>query len=158
MEGGRFCLHCQHKVTDFTGWSRDELVAWFKHKPETCGQFEPHQIDPSLLPLEEAGQRVRHGLLASLLALSMNSGLAQERPAPAATEQVVPTSVPEPAIYPIQAIAPDTGIEDQADSATATPAHRKEPTHRIYISKRFPFIHVKQQNWRGRARRQDIIF
>lgn len=158
VDGGHFCLRCQQKVTDFTGWSREELEVWFQRVPETCGQFEPHQIDPSLVPLGETVHPMQHGFLASLLALTVGTGQAQERPAPAPTEQLVPTPAPDPATFQIQVNAKCVGSGDPHACATVTPVQRKEPTHRIYLSKRFPFIHVKQRNWRGRVRRQDIIF
>jgi hypothetical protein len=151
MEGGRFCDSCQEPVIDFTNWKHDELIAYFKAKPDTCGQFEPHQVDPTLIPIEDVGKGVRRGFFASLTALALTTVRAEDIPAPAATEQVVnnPTERPRKT--------------QQSDTLTTTPCDRStrgfsgsaKPypnDKRVYLSMRFPFIHVRHRNVRGRVR------
>lgn len=156
--GGRFCDSCQRPVIDFTGWSREELIAWFKREPESCGQFEPHQVDPTLIPIERVGKGFRRGFLASMTALALNSGHAQQPPAPPPTEQVVPVPVPRPRDLHAEQENPATDPKAQPPCSPLPVQPAQQPSHRFYVSKRFPFLHITRRNWRGRARRQDIIF
>ncbi len=151
MEGGRFCNSCQKPVIDFTGWDRNELIAFFKTKPDSCGQFEAHQVDPSLIPIEDVGNGIRRGFFASLTALALASAQAQDPPAPIATEQVLGTPIRKGHAIP------------QVDTASTSPcielarnpsdvAKRSPNERRVYLSSRFPFVHVRRRHFRGRAK------
>ncbi len=149
VDGGRFCESCQKPVIDFTAWKREDLIAYFKGKPETCGQFEPYQVDPTLIPLEDVGKGFRRGFFASIAALALNSSYAQDVPAPAATEQVT--------------ASPNTGkrIQRSTDHLTShprktwdvspvKPPEPKRKKYRTYVSWRFPFLHVVKRHIRGK--------
>lgn len=51
VQQGRFCGSCQKQVTDFTGMSDAQLIAFFK-KPSTgsvCGRFMPDQLQRDVI-------------------------------------------------------------------------------------------------------------
>lgn len=150
MAGGRFCDACQKPVIDFTGWGREELIAYFRAKPDTCGQFEPHQVGRSLIPIDQLGQGMRRGLFASLVALAAGTLQAQEAPTPTATEQGIVPAIPA-------TVPPGTDhitSNPRKPWAVDTPApatEKKRKRHRVYVSKRFPFVHVRRRHLKGRV-------
>lgn len=54
-QGGRHCLVCTKTVMDFTNYTDEQLLDYFK-KPKnqnTCGRFYGHQLDKELIPLTQ---------------------------------------------------------------------------------------------------------
>lgn len=54
-QGGRHCLVCTKTVMDFTNYTDEQLLDYFK-KPKnqnTCGRFTSHQLDKELIPLTQ---------------------------------------------------------------------------------------------------------
>ena len=48
--GGKFCAHCQHEVTDFTGMSDAEIINFLsKAKGKVCGRTRKEQLNRQLL-------------------------------------------------------------------------------------------------------------
>lgn len=151
IEGGRFCNACQKPVIDFSGWSRADLIAYFQARPDTCGQFEPHQVDPTLVPIERVGGAVRRGFFATLAALAIGTIQAQDKAAPAPTEQVHT----KPTARSAQRTATDHLTSHPrkpwpVDEAKAnTP--KKTARNRVYLASRFPFVIVRRKHVKGRV-------
>lgn len=148
----RFCDACQKPVIDFSGWSREELLAWFKEKPKTCGQFEPHQVDPSLVPLDEVGKGMRRGFFATLAALTIGQGYPQAVNEPAAMEQADTT--PANAEQAYRSRTPFAATNPKLPRETCQPADAKSSRpkrNKVYASWRFPFLHIRRRHLRGKA-------
>lgn len=146
---GRFCDSCQKPVIDFTGWSREELIAWFKGAPETCGLFERHQVDPRYIPIEDVGRNVRRGLFAVVAAFSLGTSYAQAPAQPPSTEQgtLTPGSMSKrneraPSLYSVN---PKKTWEVCPAIPDRTPRRSKV---RLYLSGSFPFVHVGKRRFR----------
>lgn len=144
---GRFCEQCQKPVIDFTGLPRTDVVSYLKRHPGTCGQYDPEQVDPSLIPIEHVGRNIRNGFLASIAALAFQSAQAQERsPAsPTSTEQTVHEPSVNDAVEGTCVRAPqlisakEKGTKSWIDSKRET----KRPKMRVYFTSRFPFVEVR---------------
>lgn len=148
-DSGRFCDSCQKPVIDFTGWSREELIAWFKREPETCGIFEKHQIDPRHVPVEDLGRHARRGLFAMITALSLGASHAQAPVEPPATEQVVRTPGSElrnserPRSYSVN---PKMTWDECPAIPDRVPRKNKV---RVHVSGYFPFLHIGRRRFRA---------
>ena len=160
IEGGRFCDSCAKPVIDFTNWRKEEIQAWFKEKPDTCGQFLPHQVDRTLVPIEEVGRSVKRGFLASALLVTLLQGQAQSAPEPPRTEQT--ETKPSGTIdvnYPRSKgkWRSTLGRNEHGEHCTVPERVASPPKRiRVYLSKRFPFVHIRSRNIRGRALRGPI--
>jgi hypothetical protein len=148
-EGGRFCDSCQKPVIDFTGWSREDLIAWFKREPDTCGMFERHQVDTRYVPIEQVGRNARRGFLALLTAFSLGAVQAQEPAEPLRTEQTARTPdsrVEQRDRAPKQySVNPKKTWEVCPAIPDRTPRRNKV---RVYLSGSFPFVHVGKRRFR----------
>ena len=149
-KGGRFCDSCQKTVIDFTGWNREELIAWFKREPETCGMFERHQVDPRYVPIEQVGRNARRGFLAMLTAFSLGAAHAQAPTEPARMEQTprtpgTGTERGDRAHRPYSVNPKKTWAECPA-IPERTPRRHKV---RVYLSRSFPFVHVGKRRFRA---------
>lgn len=84
-KGGRFCLHCQKTVIDFSGMTDKEiLVTISKHSGNLCGNFQPEQLNRALIP----NAQPRHSflpaaMLASLIATIIPGNSKANDPRPA---------------------------------------------------------------------------
>ncbi len=145
---GRFCDSCQKSLIDFTGWSRDELIAWFRREPETCGMFEKHQIDPRYVPVEDLGRHARRGLFAVIAALSLGASHAQPPAAPATMEQLEPTRGSEAgnSAHPRSYSANPKKTWEECP-AIPDRAPKKNKVH-VYVSKHFPYLHIGRRRFR----------
>ncbi len=146
---GRFCDSCQKPVIDFTGWSREELIAWFKREPETCGMFERHQIDPRYIPVEHIGRTARRGFFAALAAFSLSASQAQVSTEPDRTEQTARTPGSDARK---EATRPRPYAVNPKMTWEVCPAIPDRQPHRnklrVYVSGQFPFIHVGKRRFR----------
>ncbi len=145
----RYCDRCQKPVIDFTGWSREELVAWFKREPDTCGVFERQQVDPRYVPIEEVGRSVRRGFLAVVAAFSLGASQAQAPTEPPRTEQgpLTPGSAREWTERERlrYSVNPKKSWEVCPATPDKTPRRNKL---RVYLSGSFPFVHVGKRRFR----------
>ena len=142
----RFCLSCQKPVIDFTGWERDALVAWFKEQPDTCGMFRAEQVDPSLIAMKEVDLGVRKGLFATLAALAFTTAQAQVvTPSPALMEQTEGRTPRQTQIkeQPAELELERCWVEKETISA-GTSKSRSSARSKLYLSKRFPFVHRRR--------------
>ncbi|MBK8612981.1 MAG: hypothetical protein IPN85_05725 [Flavobacteriales bacterium] len=148
---GRFCSKCQHAVIDFSGWDRAAVVAYKQQHPEACGVYLPEHLEPELIPLVDL-LSAKRGLLAAGLALGAITVHAQSAPT-VPTEQTDPArpTSPRPTIapehMPTEAI-PGIKSKDFAgicplDQAPKAP--KRHRYHKLYVSKRFPFIHFRRR-------------
>lgn len=150
-EQGRFCMSCQKTVIDFTSWDQGSIRAHFRSHPNSCGQFRAEQVDPSLIPLSESLRPIRNGLLAAITALTIQSSNAQQV-APAPTE--LSNSADRSGQIPIKSNETNGAVIKM--TPTGPVCMRPEPKlvhrsrYRVYVSGRFPFIHVRDRNRRGR--------
>ena len=53
VAGGRFCNSCKRTVRDYSNYSRKQLNSLKENSTELCGNFSPHQIDSSLIPVDD---------------------------------------------------------------------------------------------------------
>lgn len=142
IENGRFCEGCQKLVIDFAGWSRDELQAWFHAGRAGCGRYEAHQLDPSLIPVDEIGRNVRRGLFATIAAFAIGSAQAQQVEPAAPTEQVDSLSAARARVMNLRAMADARNPKlVQETCPTVQPAPTRRVKKRTYLSWRFPFVH-----------------
>lgn len=149
--GGRFCERCQHAVVDFTGWSREAVLAYKRQHPDACGRYEAEHIMPDLVPLVDLLRPTRSVLAAGLLLGSVQVMAQADAPAP--TEQGPFTSgeeaVPEPAAVSDK---PD-GIHGicpvPVDQPVKARPYKRRPYRKVYVSRRFPFIHVRRRHYVG---------
>lgn len=149
IDSGRFCDSCQKPVIDFTGWSREELIAWFKHEPETCGVFERHQVDTRYVPIEQVGRNARRGFLAVLTAFSLGAAQAQTPAEPARTEQGTRTpgskGQRDDRTFRPYSVNPKKTWEVCPAIPDKTPRRNKV---RMYVSGSFPFVHAGKRRFR----------
>ncbi len=147
----RFCHSCQKPVIDFTGWERDAMVAWFKERPLSCGQFRAEQIDPSLVAMKELDLGVRRGFFAALAALTFATAHAQQgTPSHAPTEQAPHSAVRATHATPPAKLEVDRCWVEKETRAVDKSSTRSAPRRKLYISKRFPFIHLRHRRTMGR--------
>lgn len=134
---------------DFTGWSRAELITWFKREPETCGVFERHQIDARYVPIERVGQNARRGFIAMLTAFSLGAVQAQTPAEPARTEQDArtpgSTTLRGDRTFRHYSVNPKKTWEVCPAIPDKTPRRNKV---RVYLSSYFPFVHVGKRRFR----------
>ncbi|WP_298740543.1 carboxypeptidase-like regulatory domain-containing protein [uncultured Chitinophaga sp.] len=66
---GRFCLHCEKHVIDFSAMTDQEILAVISKHPGTlCGRFQPVQLNRALVA---AVQQPRHAFLPAALFASL---------------------------------------------------------------------------------------
>jgi hypothetical protein len=147
-------MSCQKAVIDFTTWERNAVIAYFKTAPKTCGQFTVEQLEPGLVPLAEQAASLRKGLLAAIAALAIQSTFAQDTtPAIAPMEQVAGTEV---GTHCAKSSIDGVVIAIKADGpycvkpATVTKSASSD-RYRLYVSGRFPFVHIRRRTLRGRV-------
>ena len=78
---GRFCLHCQKKVTDFTHLSDREIIRLVKQNPDgLCGRLNSNQLNSPIIEAKEPNTFVRfYRILAGLLLFGgATKGVAQK--------------------------------------------------------------------------------
>lgn len=71
---GRFCTHCRKTVVDFSHLSDTELYQYLQNNKDSCGRFNPHQLNTPIRPAREyAGywRRLYKPVAALLAFLSM---------------------------------------------------------------------------------------
>ena len=155
---GKYCSVCSENVKDYTRYSLEELQNIKGNNDSLCGQFAPHQIDPSLIKID--GKRTSKGFfsLSVLSFLGFNSAKAQTIEKPK-VEQVDSTH---------NSKSCHSDIEEKSSSNKAFErAVRKRKRRRraiesgfaietigrysTYLSWRYPFI-VRKSNIRGKFR------
>lgn len=159
VAAGRYCGKCRHAVMDFTGWDRTAVLAYKRDHPEACGLYRAEHIEPHLIPLVDL-LRPKRGLLAAGLALGSIAVAAQDTPPPPPSEYTRPV-VPVDAPRAAQVIdTPASAVEADKHEALFGTCRREAPLappkagphrfRRIYVSKRFPFIHFRRPRTMGR--------
>jgi hypothetical protein len=140
----RTCDRCRSTVVDFTRWDRTDVLAFYKHHPDTCGHFTLQQIEPDLVPLPDLSHTALRGALAIMTALTLTTAPAQNGAAPVSTEQgpLAPASA--------QANAPEQGGMTQEkcwmpkSTEAMTRVSPQDRRARYHVSGRFPFIHRRR--------------
>ena len=107
MDRGKYCQSCAKQVTDFAGFTDQELVHYFKNRTsETCGRFRLDQLHRELHPtvIQKGIQAPRNYWLAGVLGLTGLS-LQGQSPSPITPnencQQIKPIFVKEgTAAYP----------------------------------------------------------
>lgn len=152
VEGGRFCDRCQHAVVDFVGWRREAVLAYKRQHPEACGRYEAEHIEPHLVPLVDLLLPKRRVLAAGLLLGSVHVMAQADAPAP--TEQLPFTSgqanVPEPAAVSEKPDGVHGICPVPVNEPVKTQPYRRRPHRKVYVSRRFPFIHIRRRRVMGR--------
>lgn len=92
-ERGAFCSACSKEVIDFTTLSDQQIIDYFKTRPEdTCGKFRPDQLKHYRIQSDSInpGWRLwKAGLVAIFLAVLTKPSSAQESKSKPTTEQEV---------------------------------------------------------------------
>jgi hypothetical protein len=140
---------------DFTGWDRAAVLTYKRAHPEACGLYRAEHLEPHLVPLVDL-LRPRSGLLAAGLAMGAITVTAQAPTDPAPTEQRAPdgTRTVKPERTADQALPPmsEPGFQEVCPRPDPPPAAKARPHRfrRMYVSKRFPFIHFRRPRFMGR--------
>src|SRR5207247_137414 len=48
----RYCTSCEKHIIDFTKWSEQEMLEYFKSHSQPCGMFRIDQVDPSVVEIK----------------------------------------------------------------------------------------------------------
>lgn len=83
VNGGRFCAHCNKKVTDFTNFTDQELYNFIRNNGKGCGRYKASQLNrPISIPYQPHSQLYRIAIAIGLtLIISQSPTLyAQNKP------------------------------------------------------------------------------
>jgi hypothetical protein len=137
----RFCNSCRKVVIDFSSWRSQDVDAWFKERPDTCGQFRLDQVQRDLVPMPDLGRDLVRGAAAVMAAMSLLTTQAQQAPAPPTPMEQAPMEGTPATRY--DTTFPASGADGATVAAAMAPGRstgNRRP--RYYLSKRFPFIHA----------------
>ncbi len=82
-DGGRFCAHCNKKVTDFTSFTDQELYNYIKNNGKGCGRYKASQLNrPISIPYQPHSQlyRIAIALGLSIIVSQSPTLYAQNKP------------------------------------------------------------------------------
>lgn len=146
---GRHCAQCDQAVVDFTRWDRQAMLDHLRENPGTCGLYTTEQVEPHLVPMADLGGGLLRGAFAALAALALHTTNAQTpTPAPAPTEQQ-PIVQPGPRVESRTEKEPDAKCWMEEPTEEATPV-RQHSRSKLYVSKRFPFVHKRRPRRMGK--------
>lgn len=150
---GRYCDVCKKEVYDLTGKSSEEIGLAREENSELCGMLLTEQLDTGLHPVEiNAPSRLKYytAFLVTFLGLELATSKAQNK-----KEQKMEVVNNEKKSTPsTQAPTIITEDENGEPVMTVQPVNQVKRYHRkkIYLSKRFPFIHIRKRHVMGRVR------
>jgi len=73
IDGGKYCGSCAKHVTDFSGFTDQELISYFKNRnTESCGRFRKDQLQRELHPsiIQKGTLKPRNYWLAGVLGIT----------------------------------------------------------------------------------------
>lgn len=152
---GRFCDVCKKEVHDLTGKSTREIKQLKAADSEMCGMFTIDQVETGLAPVDfKFVRKVRYYAAALATFLGLETGYANERSAQRYAIEIVAkdnitTHAPKPGDHP-------TGRDSRKKKRLSFKKHPKpdEPVKKkkkkVYLSKRFPFIHLRRPRIAGK--------
>jgi hypothetical protein len=73
IDGGKYCGSCAKHVTDFSGFTDQELISYFKNRnTESCGRFRKDQLQKELHPsiIQKGTLKPRNYWLAGVLGIT----------------------------------------------------------------------------------------
>jgi hypothetical protein len=143
-DSGRHCDLCNKSVIDFISWDRKAILAYYEKHPKTCGRFKIEHIDPTIITTGSFFRKPKLLLLGILSALGIEAVYAQTTKEHVETVQTMDTDSVQVIIN--KNIADILPVKNEENIVTLTndPAVIKTKK-RIYLSKRFPFIHRRKQ-------------
>jgi hypothetical protein len=146
---GRHCAQCDQAVVDFTHWDRQAMLDHLRMNPGTCGLYTTEQVEPHLVPIADLSGGLLRGAFAALAALALHTTHAQTpTPAPAPTEQLpVQRHVTQEEAGQQDDIEEKCWMEKPSKEAAPVRQHRRS---KLYVSKRFPFVHKRRPYLVGR--------
>ena len=152
---GRFCEVCRKEVHDLTGKSIEEIRRLKAADSGMCGIFTIEQVETSLVPIEfNFLRKVRYYAAAFATFLGLETGYANTRSAqPDPIEIVAKDNITRPAPKPGDH---PTGRDSRKKKRSVFDKHPKpdEPAKKkkkkVYLSKRFPFIHIRRPRVAGK--------
>lgn len=74
---GRHCLSCNQTVKDFSSLSKKDFKNQLETNTSLCGRFAPHQVDTSLIPIDDLLPKKKFAFASILLFLGFSSIKAQ---------------------------------------------------------------------------------
>ena len=125
---GKFCAHCQHEVTDFTGMSDGEIIHFLsKTKGKVCGRAHKDQLNRQLFVTTPISKPHWGKWLAGLLLLSTaNYATAQN----AQQTHMIAPQQPNATDKQVPPVAkPDTELPKNTFSGKVLDAETKEPLY-----------------------------
>lgn len=153
---GRFCDVCRKEVFDLTNKTAAEIKSLQKEKGEICGMLLTEQVEdvvPLHIPL--AG-RVRYWLATAVTFLGIEAAQAATVEKPVVQTEIVAGDALEEAIIKPDPTGRDSRkkkpiklFKKKANKSDDAKVKRKK---KIYVSKRFPFIHFKKRRFVGRVK------
>jgi hypothetical protein len=138
--GCRFCAHCSREIRDFSKLSRQEVKSLLKENKDLCGVFDIHQF----------AYEVKLPSPKWLMGMLIPVWLMVEPEVALGTERKVEKSI----LAERNDSIAKTSIREEKEEIKSE--HRMLPKHsrrRLYLSKRFPFIHIRKRHRFGGAPR-----
>jgi hypothetical protein len=151
---GRFCNACSKEVYDFTNKSIAEARR-IQAEKKVCGHYTREQAEPDLIPIEVPLSKLKISLATAAMFLGIEITQADAKTTNEARIELAAEIINE--------IAPDpTGRDSRKKKpvklfkkrkkaskpgAVISPPKRKRK--KLYVSKRFPFIHLRRARSSG---------
>jgi hypothetical protein len=161
-DGGRFCNSCSKSIHDFTDLSIAEIRRLKETDPEICGIFMVEQVDPNLKELKFPYKN-RVAIWASTLFMAFGSAdtFAQSghdpkveqsqgsSNAPKLSGQEIESNMNQGKHISLSRSAPEANETTEYNPRKARRAY-KRMHRRVYVNKRFPFIHIRRRYRMGK--------
>jgi hypothetical protein len=149
---GRFCESCNKTVIDFTAHSTQDIDAYFKANPGTCGRFRLEQVERDKIPLR-VPIRIPSAMLIALTTAAITPILAPAMKPGIRLEQPIHPDPFQSESYPDSLIRPNKvqicPIEPAVPAAEVHTTKNYSNPKGFYLSWEFPFIHKKRRTWLG---------
>lgn len=140
---GGYCQQCQKEVIDYTNMSLGDVLMAIRNRPGGCGRFAIEHTDPNIIT-EIRIPRPLFSWAASLsllVGIGNTSAIAQ---AETKTEQAIvspsPLNIPVDHNNPQRICPKSTNTYNSAETVHKS----RRPKRRLYISRRFPFVHYRR--------------
>jgi hypothetical protein len=145
---GRFCDFCGKNIIDFSNHSIQEIQNYSKDKENLCGAFALEQLEPELVSAEKIISPLKKYLLVILSFINYEiSGSNIVLTEKHKTEQSILPDTNDKKNTKKTIPKPITSEEKKYSEYNDCPpeSHSTSKSHRLYFSKRFPFIHFRKK-------------
>lgn len=161
---GRHCAQCDKIIHDFTHLSVGEIRSLKEQDPEICGIFRIEQVDPNIIREIRLPVRERIAIWISSVFLLTSSGevFAQSGHDPKIEQSEGSSNAPSLSGKEIEknmqkgnhiSLSRSTPPEEESESLMIKSKRRNKrhySSRRVYLDKRFPFIHRRRRYRMGK--------